>query len=141
MGAAALAEAQRWRNSEMWKWTIAAALVAIMPNAVAAQDAAAGAGVFKKCAACHQVGATAKNGLGPELTCVIGRKVASVEGFQYSDALQHATFQTWDDEHFLQWIENNKKLVPGTKMIFPAGVKDETDRANLLAYIKSQCAK
>ena len=69
------------------------------------------------------------------------RKVASVDGFQYSEALKHTAWTNWDDEHFLQWVENNKKLVPGTKMIFPAGVKDETDRANLLAYIKSQCAK
>jgi cytochrome c len=125
----------------MWKWTMAAALTVALPYAAAAQDPAAGAGVFKKCAACHQVGATAKNALGPELTCVIGRKVASVEGFNYSEALKHASFETWDDAHFLSWVENNKKMVPGTKMIFPAGVKDETDRANLLAYVKSQCAK
>jgi cytochrome c len=120
---------------------MAAALMAALPNATAAQDVEAGASVFKKCAACHQVGANAKNALGPMLTCVIGRKVASVEGFPYSEALKHTTFASWDDEHFLQWIENNKKLVPGTKMIFPAGVKDETDRANLLAYLKTQCAK
>jgi cytochrome c len=125
----------------MWKWTMAAALTVALPYAAAAQDAAAGAAVFKKCGACHQVGATAKNALGPELTCVIGRKVASVDGFNYSEGLKHAGFETWDDAHFLSWVENNKKMVPGTKMIFPAGVKDETDRANLLAYVKSQCAK
>lgn len=125
----------------MWKWTMVAAFMVALPYAAVAQDAEAGASVFKKCAACHQVGASAKNALGPELTCVIGRKVASVDGFNYSEGLKHASFQTWDDEHFLSWVENNKKLVPGTKMIFPAGVKDETDRANLLAYIKSQCAK
>ncbi|HEX2843526.1 cytochrome c family protein [Hyphomicrobium sp.] len=125
----------------MRKWTMAAALLAAVPTAASAQDVAAGGAIFKKCAACHQIGANAKNALGPELTCVVGRKVASVEGFQYSEALKHTTWTTWDDEHFLQWIENNKKLVPGTKMIFPAGVKDETDRANLLAYVKSQCAK
>lgn len=125
----------------MWKWTMATALTVALPYAAAAQDVEAGASVFKKCAACHQVGPTAKNALGPELTCVIGRKVASVDGFNYSEGLKHAGFDTWDDEHFLSWVENNKKLVPGTKMIFPAGVKDETDRANLLAYVKSQCAK
>ena len=124
----------------MWKWTMAV-LVAALPNAATAQDVEAGAAVFKKCAACHQIGPNAKNGLGPKLTCVIDRKVASVDGFAYSEALKHTRFATWDDAHFLQWIENNKKLVPGTKMIFPAGVKDETDRANLLAYVKSQCVK
>ncbi len=125
----------------MWKWTVAAVLAAVIPTAASAQDVGAGAGVFKKCAACHQIGPNAKNALGPELNCVIGRKVASVEGFQYSEGLKKADWTTWDDDHFLKWVENNKKLVPGTKMIFPAGVKDETDRANLLAYVKSQCAK
>jgi cytochrome c len=125
----------------MWKWTMAAALVAVIPAAAAAHDVDAGAGVFKKCASCHQIGPSAKNALGPELTCVIGRKVASVDGFQYSEGLKKADWPTWDDDHFLKWVENNKKLVPGSKMIFPAGVKDETDRANLLAYVKSQCAK
>jgi cytochrome c len=27
-------------------------------------------------------------------------------------------------------------MVPGTKMIFP-GIKDDTDRANLIAYLKT----
>jgi cytochrome c len=125
----------------MWKLMMAAALTAVLPYAAAAQDVAAGATIFKKCAACHQVGATAKNAIGPNLTCVIGRQVASVEGFNYSEGLKKASFTTWDDEHFLQWVENNKKMVPGSKMIFPAGVKDPTDRANLLAYVKSVCVK
>ncbi len=124
----------------MAKWVMAAALVAAAPFTAAAQDVGAGATIFKKCAACHQIGPNAKNALGPELTCVIGRKSASVEGFNYSDALKTAGF-TWDDDHFLKWVQDNRKLVPGNKMIFPAGVKDEHDRANLLAYVKSQCVK
>lgn len=125
----------------MWKWTMVAAFTMALPYTTAAQDVEAGAAVFKKCGACHQVGANAKNAIGPNLTCVIGRKVASVDGFNYSEGLKKSGFETWDDEHFLQWVENNKKMVPGTKMIFPAGVKDPTDRTNLLAYIKSQCAQ
>lgn len=123
----------------MLKWTMAAALLALTPVTAAAQDVEAGAAIFKKCAACHQIGPNAKNAVGPELTCVIGRKVASVEGYAYSAALKKADF-TWDDDHFLKWVLDNRKFVPGNKMIFPAGVKDETDRANLLAYVKSQCA-
>lgn len=124
----------------MLKWFLAAGLALALPAVASAQDAGEGAKVFKKCQACHKIGPDAKNALGPELTCVIGRKAGSVEGFGYSDALKGAGF-TWDDEHFLKWVEDNKKLVPGNKMIFPAGVKDETDRANLLAYIKSECKK
>ena len=65
----------------------AAALIAAAAPAVAG-DAAAGEKVFKKCAACHAVGAGAKNKVGPVLTGVVGRNVASVEGFKYSDPMK-----------------------------------------------------
>ena len=125
----------------MMKWVLAAGIVLAMPVAASAQDAEAGAAVFKKCAACHQIGPEAKNALGPILTCVEGRKAGTYEGFAgYSEALKNSGI-TWDDEKLLAWMENDDKVVPGNKMIFPAHVKDEADRANLLAYIKSQCAK
>jgi cytochrome c len=125
----------------MMKWVLAAGIVLAMPVAASAQDAEAGAAVFKKCAACHQIGPEAKNALGPVLTCVDGRKAGSYEGFAgYSEALKNSGI-TWDDDKLLHWFEADDKVVPGNKMIFPAGVKDEGDRANLLAYIKSQCTK
>lgn len=124
----------------MLKWVIAAGLVLAAPFAASAQDAEAGKAVFKKCAACHQVGEGAKNALGPALTCVAGKQAGTHEGFSgYSEALKNSGI-TWDDEKLLAWFEKDDAVVPGNKMIFPAGVKDETDRANLLAYIKSQCA-
>src|SRR5262245_26240167 len=125
----------------MMKWVLAAGIVLAMPVAASAQDVEAGAGVFKKCAACHQIGPEAKNALGPVLTCVDGRKAGSYEGFAgYSEALKHSGI-TWDDAKLLAWMANDDTVVPGNKMIFPAHVKDEGDRANLLAYIKSQCTK
>jgi cytochrome c len=125
----------------MLKWVLAAAALVAVPVTASAQDAEAGAAVFKKCAACHQIGPNAKNGLGPTLTCVDGRKAGTAEGFAgYSDALKNSGI-TWDDATLLKWFENDDKVVPGNKMIFPAHVKNEDDRNNLLAYIKSQCAK
>ena len=125
----------------MMKWVLAAGIVLAMPVAASAQDAEAGAAVFKKCAACHQVGPEAKNALGPNLTCVDGRKAGTEAGFTgYSEALKNSGI-TWDDEKLLKWFENDDTVVPGNKMIFPAHVKDETDRANLLAFLKSKCAK
>lgn len=123
----------------MMKWVIAAGLILAAPFAASAQDAEAGKAVFKKCAACHQVGPEAKNALGPALTCVHGKAAGTHEGYAgYSDALKKSGI-TWDDEKMLAWFEKDDAVVPGNKMIFPAGVKDATDRANLLAYIKSQC--
>jgi cytochrome c len=128
-------------GNTMMKWVLAASFALAMPVAASAQDAEAGAAVFKKCAACHQVGPEAKAALGPPLTCVVGRKAGTAEGFAgYSDALKNSGI-TWDDAKFLAWAEADDKVVPGNKMLFPAGVKDEGDRANLLAYIKSQCAQ
>jgi cytochrome c len=129
------------RKLLMMKWVIAAGLVLAAPFAASAQDAEAGKAVFKKCAACHQVGPAAKNALGPQLTCVVGRAAGSVEDYKgYSDAVKKSGI-TWDDEKLLAWMQADDKVIPGNKMIFPAGVKDETDRANLLAYLKSECAQ
>ncbi len=51
-----------------------------------AQDAAAGERVFAQCRACHQVGETAKNVVGPVLNGLFGRKAGTVEGYAYSPA-------------------------------------------------------
>lgn len=120
----------------MKKWVIAAGLMLAAPFAASAQDVEAGKAVFKKCGACHQFG---RNALGPNLACISGRGAGTVESFAgYSDALKKSGI-TWDDEKLLAWFEADDKVVPGNKMIFPAGVKDATDRANLLAFLKSEC--
>lgn len=125
----------------MLKWVMAAALIVASPVVASAQDAEAGAAVFKKCAACHQVGADAKNALGPQLNCVVGRKAGSLEDYAaYSDAIKKSDV-TWDEAALDQWVQGPSKMIKGTKMIFPAGVKDETDRANLIAYLKTQCTQ
>ncbi len=122
----------------MLKWVVAAAALVAVPFGASAQDVEAGKGVFKKCAACHQIGPEAKNGLGPSLQCVAGKAAGHHEGFTYSDAVKNSGI-TWDDEHLLKWFEKDDAVIKGNKMIFPAGIKNEEDRVNLLAYIKSEC--
>jgi cytochrome c len=107
--------------------------------ALAEGDAEAGKAVWAKCGVCHKIGEGAAHALGPALTCVSGRKAGSAEGYAYSEATKAAGFE-WSDEKMLAWMEADDKVIPGNKMLFPAGVKDEADRANLLAYIKSECA-
>ena len=48
---------------------------------VLAQDAAAGEKDFLVCRACHQIGPTAKNAVGPVLNGVVGRKAGTYAGF------------------------------------------------------------
>ena len=54
--------------------------------AMAAGNAEAGEKVFNKCRACHQVGETAKNSVGPELNGLFGRKSGTAAGYKFSDA-------------------------------------------------------
>jgi len=111
----------------------AAALAFVSSSAIAAGDPEAGAKVFNKCRACHQVGPTAKNGVGPQLNGLAGRKTGAAEGYNYSDANKNSGL-TWDEATFLEYIAGPQKKIPGTKMTFP-GLPDENDRANVWAYL------
>jgi cytochrome c len=99
---------------------------------VAAADPAAGETIFKKCAACHKIDGT--NGVGPHLDAVVGRPVASVPDFSYSDAMK-AHGGEWTPENIFHFLANPKKEVPGTKMTF-AGLPKPEDRANVIAYLE-----
>jgi cytochrome c len=99
-----------------------------------AQDPAAGEKVFAQCRACHQVGPTAKNAVGPHLNGLIGRHSGSVEGYNYSPANKNSGL-TWDEATFRDYIQNPKAKIPGTKMIY-AGLKDEQRINDLIAYLK-----
>ena len=116
----------------MRKWVLAIAMSAAVPTAAMSADADAGKTVFNKCKACYQVD---KNGVGPHLGSVFGRPAGSLADYNYSDALKKSGI-TWDEAALDKWLQGPAKDVPGAKMIF-AGVKDETDRANLIAYLKT----
>ena len=117
--------------------TIAAtALLALTTVASAAGDVKKGEKVFKKCKACHMVGADAKNKVGPELNGIVGRKVASIADFKYSKAM--IAFgdgdKVWDEAALNEYLTKPKKVVPKTKMAF-AGLKKDGDRENIIAYL------
>lgn len=104
-------------------------------------DADAGAGLFKShlCFACHSFEA-GKNGAGPSLAGVYGRKAAQAPGFDYSAGLKGSGI-TWDDASLDKWVQGPQKLVPDAKMMLAKAVTDATDRANLIAYIKRESSK
>ncbi|MBA4270967.1 MAG: cytochrome c family protein [Methylobacterium sp.] len=111
---------------------VAAAFVAASP--AAAQDIAAGERSWNKCRACHQVGETAKNGVGPHLNGLFGRHTGEVEGYSYSAANKSANL-TWDEAIFADYIKDPRAKIPGTKMVF-AGIKNEKEIADLTAFLK-----
>jgi cytochrome c len=108
--------------------------LAFSPAVAHAQDAAAGEKTFAQCRACHQIGPTAKNAVGPVLNGLIGRKAGTVEGYNYSPANKNSGI-TWDEATFAEYIKDPKAKVPGTKMIY-AGLKDEQRIKDLIAYLK-----
>ena len=113
---------------------LAAALLLAGLGHARAQDAAAGERVFAQCRACHQVGETAKNVVGPVLNGLFGRKAGTVEGYAYSPANKNSGL-TWDEATFRDYIKDPRAKIPGTKMIY-AGLKDEQRISDLIAYLK-----
>ncbi len=117
----------------MKRLLIATAALAASIGIASADDLAAGATSFKKCAPCHDVGEKAKNKVGPVLNGLDGRKSGTVAGFNYSDANKNSGI-TWNEAQFLEYIKDPKAKIPGTKMVF-AGIKNETEAKNLWAYL------
>ena len=105
--------------------------------APAAGDPAAGERVFAQCRACHQVGETARNGVGPNLNGLFGRKAGSVEGFNYSPAFKTPAVaeKVWSPENFAVYIRNPSEVTPGTRMVF-AGIRSDNQIADLTAYLR-----
>ena len=96
-----------------------------------AQDAEHGKTVFKACAACHATDHA--NRVGPGLEELIGRKSGTVPGFRYSDAMKKSGI-VWETKTLDAYLEAPQKVVPGNRMPY-AGLKDPTDRTDLVAYL------
>lgn len=118
---------------------VAAIAFASLTGVAFAQDGdpAKGEKIFARCRACHAIGPDAANKVGPELNGVVGRKWASVEGFNYSDGLKKGGEEgkVWDEATLDAWLTNPRKLVSNTKMVFP-GLPKEQDRKDVIAYLK-----
>lgn len=99
-------------------------------------DLAAGQKVFGKCKACHDAKPDGRNKTGPNLWGIVGRAPHMAEGFKYSDAML-ADDEAWTPERLDAYLADPKGTVPGNKMAF-AGLKKETDRANLIAWLSQQ---
>lgn len=99
---------------------------------------AAGKKVFKKCQACHQVGADAKNKVGPQLNGIVGAPVGAVEGFKYSKAAKAKAEEgvVWDAAALDAFLTKPRAWMKGTRMSF-AGLKKEEDRAAVIEFLKS----
>eukprot|EP00741_Cyanophora_paradoxa_P003922 tig00000737_g3815.t1 len=115
-------------------------LVLRLRGGIPAGDAAKGEKIFKqRCLQCHVVEKGAGHKTGPNLSGMFGRMSGKAAGYAYSDANKNSGV-TWNDEKLFEYLENPKKFMPGTKMVF-AGLKKEDERADLIAYLKKACSE
>jgi cytochrome c len=107
---------------------------------LAKADPAKGAEVAKKCEICHNFEKGGPNMIGPNLYGVLGRKVASHEGYEYSDALKAkaAEIGAWSYDSVSEMDKNPSAFVPGTKMALFQGLPDIKERADLLAFMRTK---
>jgi cytochrome c len=104
------------RNAILAALTLVAASWVTHASVAQEADAASGERLFRqRCGACHQI-ATTRNGVGPHLQGVLGRKAGSIEGFNYSPALRNSGI-TWTADTLGTYLTNPTAMVRGTKMV------------------------
>jgi cytochrome c len=114
---------------------IVLALSCGLTGAAHAQDAAAGARVFRsQCSICHSP-QPGRNIIGPSLFGVVGRHSGTIPDFHYSTA-NRASGLVWNPPTLDRYLTAPREVVPGTLMTYP-GLKDEHQRGDLIAYLAS----
>jgi cytochrome c len=108
---------------------------------LASADATQGAEQAKKCGACHDLTEANANKTGPGLYDVVERVIGSHPGFAYSPVLaeHQANGDTWTYDNLNHFLTSPKAFAPGTKMTF-AGVKNDQERANIIAFLSTLSA-
>jgi cytochrome c len=106
-----------------------------LPALLAKADAKKGEQYARVCQTCHNFEKGAGPKIGPPLWGVVGRPIASVPGFSYSDSLK-SVGGDWTYEAINKMITNPKSEASGTKMTFP-GESDPQKRADILAYLQT----
>ena len=100
-----------------------------------AADVGNGKTIFEqRCAICHAVTDAAGGPVtGPSMVGIVGRKAATVPGFQlYSQALKSSGI-TWNAKSLDEFLTMPMQKVPGTTM--PMMIPDAKERGDVIAYM------
>jgi cytochrome c len=120
-------------NGRLRRTVIVGLMLAGSATPALAADPVAGEKVFKaQCGICHAV-AAGENRIGPTLFGVVGRPAGGVPGFNYT-ADHKKLGITWDAANLDKYLVNPRAMVPDTSMVY-AGLKDDAERADLVAYL------
>ncbi len=102
------------------------------PTATVAAAPATPPASFTQCQVCHSIEA-GKNGIGPSLAGVFGRKSAQISSFSYTDGMRSANL-TWNQATLDRYLANPQGVVPGTTMA--VGPLDAAQRSAIINYLK-----
>ena len=103
---------------------------------LAKADPAAGQKIARQCQACHGFEEGGPNKVGPNLYGIVGNIHAHKDDFTYSTGMAALHGKPWDYDALNEFLYSPKDTVKGTKMTF-AGVKNDQDRANLIAWLRT----
>jgi cytochrome c len=89
----------------------------------------------QQCVSCHTFDKGGRNGQGPNLWDIVGRKKASAQGFAYSPAMAAATGE-WTFEQLDRYIADPAAVVPGNRMTFKLPNPDR--RAEVIRFLMTK---
>jgi cytochrome c len=94
-----------------------------------------GADIFRACVACHTLGAEQAGRAGPTLAGIFGRRIATLPGYNFSEALKRLDI-VWTPETVSRLFEiGPSAYTPGTKMP-EQRIGSEQDRAALVKFLE-----
>ena len=101
-----------------------------------------GAALFEPCRACHSLDPAAKVMPGPNLSGLIGRKVAADPSFDYSPVLRSVRDQgrVWTRELLEQFLADPEAMFPAMWMT-AQGMRNAEDRKALAAFIADPASR
>ena len=89
---------------------------------------------IQKCVQCHTMEKAGRHKIEPNLHGLSGQKTGQAPGFSYTDSNRNKGI-SWREETLMGYMENPRKYIRGTKMIF-TGIKKMAERADLIAYLR-----
>jgi len=104
---------------------------------LASADPAAGETLTRQCISCHSFEEGGPTKTGPNLYDIVNY-AKGARDFRYSDTLtgMGGEGQVWDYAALNGFLYNPGQYAPGTRMSY-RGIRDDQDRANLIAYLRS----
>lgn len=110
--------------------------IGLSASMVLADETAEAQKLFKKCAACHEIGPDARNKVGPHLNGLDGRTAGTIDGFRYSKAARKAGAEglRWNTKTLTEYLRKPRAFLKGTRMSF-VGMKDADQLAGLVSWL------